>query len=115
MELYKILTARRKAIGMSLDALSDASGVPKSTLAKIMSGATKSPEFERIRAIADALGLSLEDLSDKKRPANDGGPSDSISPFYDVLQALDPDYQHVLLVFAKALVQDQAERSAPRD
>lgn len=66
MELFEILTARRRAIGMSIDELVEASRVPKGTVAKVMAGITRDPGIETLKAIAYAMGLSLEDLDDKK-------------------------------------------------
>ena len=62
MELHKILTERRKQLGLSVDDLAARSNVPKGTLAKLISGNTKSPEFETVRMIAHALDMSLDDL-----------------------------------------------------
>ena len=41
----------RKLSGMSLDDLSEKSGVPKGTLAKITSGITKSPSLDTMRSL----------------------------------------------------------------
>lgn len=60
--LHEILTKRRKELGLSLDSLAEKSQVSKSTLAKIMSGATPNPQFETLRAIAYALEMSLSDI-----------------------------------------------------
>lgn len=62
MELHKILTERKKQLGLSVDDLAARSNVPKGTLAKFISGNTKSPEFETVRMIAHALDMSLDDL-----------------------------------------------------
>lgn len=62
----------RRASGLSLDALSEMSGVPKGTLAKITSGATKTPSLETVKSLVYAMGYSLADLDDfddKKAPA----------------------------------------------
>ena len=59
---------------MSLDVLSERSGVPKGTLAKITSGATKTPALETVKSLVYAMGYSLADLDDfpvnsKKAPS----------------------------------------------
>lgn len=54
----------RKLSGMSLDDLSEKSGVPKGTLAKITSGITKSPSLDTMRSLVYALGYTLKDLDD---------------------------------------------------
>lgn len=46
------------------DMLAELSGIPKSTLAKITSGKTPNPKLETVRAIANVLGCTLDDLND---------------------------------------------------
>ena len=52
----------RRHSGLSLDELSEKSGVPKGTLAKITSGVTKAPALETIRSLVYAMGYTLNDL-----------------------------------------------------
>lgn len=52
----------RRRSGLSLDELSEKSGVPKGTLAKITSGVTKAPALETIRSLVYAMGYTLDDL-----------------------------------------------------
>lgn len=52
----------RRRSGLSLDELSEKSGVPKGTLAKITSGVTKAPALETIRSLVYAMGYTLNDL-----------------------------------------------------
>jgi len=52
----------RKKSGMSLDAISEKSGVPKGTLAKITSGITKAPPLETMRKLVYSMGYTLDDL-----------------------------------------------------
>lgn len=59
------LSELRKARGMSLDDLSRVSGVPKGTLAKITSGATRDPKLETVRQLAAALGVPVGVLLDE--------------------------------------------------
>lgn len=61
MGLEKI-NAMRKSIGMSIDELSEKSGIPKGTLSKITAGITKDPGIETVKAIVYAMGFSLNDL-----------------------------------------------------
>lgn len=61
MGLEKI-NIMRKSIGMSIDELSDKSGVPKGTVSKITSGITKDPGIETVKAIVYAMGFRLDDL-----------------------------------------------------
>lgn len=58
----------REQSGLSLDDLSDRSGVPKSTLSKITSGITKSPSIETIKSLVYAMGYTLADLDENTLP-----------------------------------------------
>lgn len=52
----------RQKSGMSLDELSEKSGVPKGTLAKISSGITKTPSLETMKSLVYTMGYTLDDL-----------------------------------------------------
>ena len=54
----------KKRIGITNEELAARSGVPKSTIDKITAGTTDDPKLETVRAIARALGCSIDDLSD---------------------------------------------------
>lgn len=54
----------RKLSGMSLDELSEKSGVPKGTLSKITSGVTKAPSLETMKSLVYAMGYTLKDLDE---------------------------------------------------
>lgn len=60
--LYEALTRRRKNLGMSVDQLAEKSGVPKSTLSKVLTGVNPNPTLETIKSIAYALNMSLDEL-----------------------------------------------------
>ena len=65
----------RKESGMSLDELSEKSGVPKGTLSKITAGITKSPSLETMRLLVYAMGYTLSSLDEKEStptPSGDG-------------------------------------------
>lgn len=62
--LSKILTDRRNSLGMSVDQLAEKSGISKSTVAKILSGVYANPTLETAKAIAYALGLTLDDIAE---------------------------------------------------
>ena len=66
MMLHELLTARRNAMNMSIDELTERSGVKKGTLTKIITGVTPSPSLENVRSIANALGMTLDDLYEAK-------------------------------------------------
>lgn len=63
VRLTAALRAARESAGMTRQALSDASGVPLSTLAKIEQSRSTDPGFLAVAALADALGLELTTLA----------------------------------------------------
>lgn len=67
MELGEIISLYRKDAGMTLDELSEKSGVPKGTINKIIGGVTKAPTLDNIKAIAHALGKRLADFEDDEQ------------------------------------------------
>lgn len=70
MGLEKI-NAIRKEKGITIEDLSERSGVPLSTLKKICAGITTNPNIETVKAIVRALGCRLDDLDEpiEKAPA----------------------------------------------
>lgn len=64
MGLEKIAEYKKK-LNLTTEELSERSGVPVGTLNKILSGATKDPKLETMKAIARVLGLTLNDFDDK--------------------------------------------------
>ena len=62
---YEIISTYKKKNHLTNEDISRMSGVPKPTLDKITSGATKKPSLETVRAIAKALDLTLDDFSDE--------------------------------------------------
>lgn len=53
---------RRNEVGMTISALSDKSGVPYSNVSRVNSGVQANPLLYNEVAIADTLGLSIDDL-----------------------------------------------------
>lgn len=66
MGLDKIAEYKKK-LGLTTEELSAKSGVPVGTLNKILSGATRDPKLETLKAIARVLGLTLNDFDDEER------------------------------------------------
>lgn len=54
----------RRISKLSLDELSEKSGIPKGTLAKITSGVTRSPSLDTMKKLVYAMGFTLKDLDD---------------------------------------------------
>jgi transcriptional regulator with XRE-family HTH domain len=55
----------RNKLGISQDALSKKADLAFHTIAKIEAGATPNPTIETVKKIADALGVSVDDLIQK--------------------------------------------------
>lgn len=64
MDIGELITAYRKEAGMTIDELVDSSGVSRGTITKIISGVTKAPTLDNVKAIARALGRPLADFDD---------------------------------------------------
>ena len=62
MELGELVSFYRRRAGLTIDELAEKSGVPKSTINKIIGGTTKAPTLENVRSIAKALGVRLSDF-----------------------------------------------------
>ena len=60
----------KKKLGLTSAELADRAGIPKTTLDKILSGVTKDPKLETLKAIARVLGLTLDDFDDKDVQVN---------------------------------------------
>lgn len=52
----------RQKLGISQDILSKRANLAFHTIAKIEAGSTPDPRIETVKKIADALGVSLDDL-----------------------------------------------------
>lgn len=62
MEMNDYINKRRKELGISLDELSEISGVPKGTVSKITAGINKNPKLSTLQALCKALNCTLDDL-----------------------------------------------------
>lgn len=63
MKTGELITLYRNQAGMTIDELVEKSGVPRGTLNKIISGDTKAPALDKMKAIAKALGKTLNDFA----------------------------------------------------
>lgn len=73
MQWLTKLKEMKKKSGKTSKDISEATGIPKSTIDKLFSGQTKEPYLSSIRAIVHYLGYTLDDLDDiptKKAPAH---------------------------------------------
>ena len=60
--IAKNIKKYRGKMGISQDMLSKLAGITLHTITKIESGATLDPRIETVKKIADALGISIDDL-----------------------------------------------------
>jgi len=60
--IAKNIKKYRAKRGISQDKLSKLAGITLHTITKIESGATPDPRIETVKKIADALGVSIDDL-----------------------------------------------------
>lgn len=109
MSLANKITEYRKKKGLDIDSLSALSGVPKGTLSKISAGITLSPTLDTVKAIARALGVTIDELDDhemneeqtdegtKKEPAPEGEPvAPEIAMLKDRIQNIRPEWAKAL-------------------
>ena len=54
----------KKSSGMTIEQISEASGVPKGTLNKLFAGQTKDPQLSTVSAVVHCMGYTLDDLPD---------------------------------------------------
>ena len=67
MDLREILAHLKTENGLTTQALSDLSGVPKGTLNKLLNGETRDPRNSTLRALAGALNCPVELLASARR------------------------------------------------
>ena len=65
--LYEELNKRKKELGLTTEQLSQLSGVPAGTVNKILSGETRSPRYDTLRALEKILYGGPESEQDAVR------------------------------------------------
>ena len=70
-DICAALRQAKDAAGETNHSLSEATGIPESTVAKILSGARSDPTFSNVAALAAALDLSLDRLAGSRPPPDD--------------------------------------------
>lgn len=65
MELREKLFRLKEAHGLTTEALSEQSGVPKGTINKLLTGETRNPTAQTLKKLAQALGCPVETLLGK--------------------------------------------------
>ena len=61
-KIGKNMKKYRKKLGISQDMLSKRANLAYHTIAKIEAGSTPDPRIETVKKIADALGVTIDDL-----------------------------------------------------
>lgn len=67
---YEIINKRKKELKLNNAQIAERAGITLSTMDKITSGANQNPKLDTLFAIADVLGLTLDDFDDRKFPAS---------------------------------------------
>lgn len=98
----------RKSKKMKIETLSQKSGVPISTLKKILSGATKDPQIDTIKAIARALECTLEDFDDNSNLKNYSAVEKKLIADYRKLD----DYSKEVV---QVIIRKELERNIPNE
>jgi transcriptional regulator with XRE-family HTH domain len=68
---YEIINLRKKELGLNNAQIAAQSGITLSTIDKITSGANQNPKLDTLFAIADVLGLTLDDFDDRGKIKDD--------------------------------------------
>jgi len=88
--IRRLMTER----GFTSESLSEACGVPKSTIDKIASGATDNPRYRSLKSIVHALGISVDDFM----LLTDGSEATaSEKQLVEMFHSLNEEGQHIVL------------------
>ncbi len=107
MGLEKINIFRRQK-GITIEQLSESSGVPLSTIKKICAGITTNPNLDTVKAIAKALNCKLDDFDDIEKSSTPAkAEAEDLSKdeqkLLEEYRQLNPDGQQVALDFMDSL------------
>lgn len=64
--LKERLQAMKSASGLTLQQISDKSGVPLTTVSRIMQGTTENPGFDMVYKLVKAMGGTLDELDEER-------------------------------------------------
>ena len=62
-----VLRKMKKTSGKTSQIIAEETGIPKSTIDKLLTGRTKDPALSLVRSIVHCLGYTLDDLDDTKK------------------------------------------------
>jgi len=120
MDLRKILKIM-KAKNLNTKQLSELSGVPISTVNRIVYGLTKDPSVNAVRSIAHALGYTLDELlefeddgpqgyyldSDSARIAQEIYENPDLKLLFDTTRKVDPEDLKLIAKMVSKMVKDE--------
>ena len=105
MALNDVIARYKKFLGVNNEQLSEATGVPKSTIDKITAGTTTDPKLSTLKALAAYFGCSVDEFSDmqKEPPVPEGTEGsftdrqrDLLQLFANLPEAVQPEAQRYL-------------------
>lgn len=98
--------------GLTLDELSEKSGVPKSTVAKIASGHIKKPNLETMRDLVYAMGHTLDDvMGNAKGPPPEGSEPDELTEtIMQLFPRLSPEGLEKALSYIRFLIENEGSQ-----
>ena len=83
---YEIINTRKRELNLNNAQIAEKAGVTLSTIDKITSGANQNPKLDTLLAIADVLGLTLDDFKDGSSTSRENTePFSEFSIMYDRL------------------------------
>lgn len=115
MDTGELISLYRKQSKMTVDELAQKSGVPKGTLNKIIGGVTKAPTLPNMKAIARALGKTLDDFDDsvpEDKKATGISSDGKYSSLIEKLDRLTPEQVCRVEGFVDCMLMEAAETTA---
>lgn len=67
---FDVINRRKKELGLNNAQIAERAGITVSTMDKITSGANQNPKLDTLFAIADVLGLTLDDFDDRPKQSS---------------------------------------------
>ena len=97
------LKNRKKELKMTLDELSEKSGIAKRTIEDIFRGATKNPRIDTMQAIERALGLTMEET--QKSPQDELSEGEKM--LLDLFNRVPEEQQELVLQMIQVALKSQ--------
>ena len=97
------LKNRKKELKMTLDELSEKSGIAKRTIEDIFRGATKNPRIDTLQAIERALGITTDET--QKSPQDELSEGEKM--LLDLFNRVPEDQQELVLQMIQVALKSQ--------